>query len=86
MAGISPSNLSKSRVIHCPSCLTTKGTKSKLRYSHQILQAVMLHPDMRPVIPLAPEPIVKADGNDKNDCERCAGKRLMEKYAPHIPS
>jgi hypothetical protein len=68
-----------SEKINCPSCLTYKGTKSKLRYSHQILQAVMLHPDMRQVVPLAPEPIVKADGNDKNDCERSAGKRLIGK-------
>jgi len=52
-----------SETIHCLSCLTTKSTKSNLRYSHQILQAVMLHPDMRQVIPLAPEPIIKADGN-----------------------
>lgn len=68
-----------SEKINCPSCLTYKRTKSKLRYAHQILQAVMLHPDMRQVIPLAPEPIIKADGNDKNDCERSAGKRLIGK-------
>jgi hypothetical protein len=66
-----------SQNVHCPSCLTTKG--KKLRYSHQILQAVMLHPDMRQVIPFAPEPIVKADGDVKNDCERSAGKRLIAK-------
>ena len=66
-----------SEKINCPSCLTYKGEKSKMRYSHQILQAVMLHTDMRQVIPLAPEPIIKADGSDKNDCERSAGKRLI---------
>jgi hypothetical protein len=66
-----------SQSVHCPSCLTTKG--KKLRYSHQILQAVMLHPDMRQVIPFAPESIVKADGDVKNDCERSAGKRLIAK-------
>lgn len=75
-----------SEKIHCPCCLTYKGAKSKTRYSHQILQAVMLHPDMRQVIPLAPEPIIKTDGNVKNDCERSAGKRLMGKYALRIPS
>jgi hypothetical protein len=75
-----------SETIHCPSCLTyNKGTKTKLRYSHQILQAVMLHPSMRQVIPLAPEPIVKADGNDKNDCERSAGKRLIAKIRTTHP-
>jgi hypothetical protein len=71
--------------INCPSCLTYKGSKAKLRYSHQILQAVMLNPDMRQVIPLAPEPIIKADGNDKNDCERSAGKRLIAKIRTTHP-
>jgi hypothetical protein len=74
-----------SEKINCPSCLTYKRTKSKLRYSHQILQAVMLHPDMRQVIPLAPEPIIKADGNEKNDCERSAGKRLIGKIRQAYP-
>jgi len=74
-----------SEKINCPSCLTYKGTKARLRYSHQILQAVMLHPAMRQVIPLAPEPIVKADGQDKNDCERSAGKRLIGKIRATHP-
>lgn len=71
--------------INCPSCLTCKGSKSKLRYSHQILQAVLLHPNMRQVVPLAPEPIIRADGSDKNDCERCAGKRLIAKIRSTHP-
>lgn len=71
--------------INCPSCLIFKGSESKLRYSHQILQAVMLHPNMRQVIPLAPELIIKADGDDKNDCERCAGKRLIGKIRAAHP-
>jgi hypothetical protein len=76
-----------SETIHCPSCLTAKSSKkgSKLRFSHQILQAVMLHPDMRQVIPLAPEPIVRSDGNEKNDCERSAGKRLVGKIRAAHP-
>jgi hypothetical protein len=74
-----------SEKVCCPSCLTYKGTKSKIRYSHQILQAVMLHPDMRQVIPLAPEPIVRTDGDVKNDCERSAGKRLIRKIRSAHP-
>jgi hypothetical protein len=85
LIGLDGSQYFSSEKINCPSCLTYKGTKSKLRYSHQILQAVMLHPDMRQVVPLAPEPIVKADGNDKNDCERSAGKRLIGKIRAAHP-
>jgi len=33
---------------------------------------VLMHPDCREVIPLAPEPIEKQDGSEKNDCERNA--------------
>jgi hypothetical protein len=34
---------------------------------------------MRQVIPLAPEPIQNIDGSAKQDCERNAGKRLLNK-------
>jgi len=79
LIAIDGSQYFSSNKINCPSCLTYKGAKSKMRYSHQILQAVMVNPDMRQVIPLAPELIIKADGNVKNDCERSAGKRLIKK-------
>ena len=36
-----------------------------------------MHPDLKTVIPIAPEPIVKQDGVAKNDCELNASKRLM---------
>ena len=74
-----------SEKINCPSCLTYKGIRSKLRYSHQVLQAVMLNPTMRQVIPLAPEMIINSDGNTKNDCERSAGKRLIGKIRTAHP-
>jgi hypothetical protein len=62
--------------IHCPHCLTTT-SKKKVRYHHQILQAAIVHPEKRQVIPFAPEPIENTDGNDKQDCEINAGKRLI---------
>jgi len=64
--------------IHCDSCLEkvhrSTGTTS---YSHQMLGAVLVHPDLKVVIPLAPEPIIKQDGQTKNDCERNAAKRFF---------
>ena len=47
-----------------------------------------IHPDHKEVIPLAPEPIIKQDGQSKNDCERNAGKRFLGKLRkdhPHVP-
>lgn len=52
-----------------------------------MLGAVLLHPDKREVIPLMPEPIVKQDGTNKNDCARNAAKRLIAKLRqdhPHL--
>ena len=64
--------------VHCPSCLEKKNKSTgTVTYSHQMLGAVIVHPDLREVIPLAPEPIIKQDGETKNDCERNAAKRLL---------
>jgi hypothetical protein len=52
-----------------------------------MLAASLVHPDHREVIPLMPEPIIKQDGQTKNDCERNAAKRFFEKFRkdhPHL--
>ena len=70
--------------IHCPGCLhATKDNQT--RYYHQILQAVIVHPDMRQVLPLAPEPIQNTDGTEKQDCEINAGKRLIARIRKRHP-
>ncbi len=71
--------------IHCPGCLR-KGSKSgEVRYEHQILQAALMRPGKREVIPLAPEAILNSDGNGKQDCEIEAGKRLIKKIRSAHP-
>ena len=48
---------------------------------------MIVHPDQREVIPLAPEPITRQAGATKNDCERNAAKRFFEKLRrdhPHL--
>jgi len=76
-----------SNTIQCSGCLQAN-SKSGTRYYHQILQAVIVHPDMRQVLPLAPEPIQNTDGNKKQDCEINAGKRIVaniRKQHPKLP-
>jgi len=77
-----------SATIHCDSCLEKINKRTgEVTYSHQMLAAVIVHPDHREVIPLASEPIQKQDGSTKNDCERNAAKRLLEKLRrehPHL--
>jgi hypothetical protein len=36
-------------------------------YHHQMLAGAIVNPDMETVIPLAPEPIIKQDGEQIND-------------------
>jgi hypothetical protein len=74
--------------IHCPSCLTrTNSATGEVTYSHQMLAAAIVHPDLSEVIPVFPEPIEKQDGETKNDCERTAAKRFVEQFRhahPHL--
>src|SRR5205807_4255314 len=77
-----------SQQIHCESCLERHHRNGTISYSHQMLGAALIHPDKREVIPLMPEPIVKQDGTEKNDCEREAAKRLIVQLRqdhPHLP-
>ena len=75
-----------SQTVHCDSCLEKVNSKTgEVTYHHQMLGAVLLHPDHREVIPLAPEPIQKQDGTTKNDCERNAAKRLLRQIRKEHP-
>ena len=65
--------------IHCEHCLTKQSRNGTIYYYHQAVAAVLTHPDTREVIPLAIEPIIKQDGQTKNDCERNATARLLER-------
>ena len=74
--------------IKCPCCLEKHHQNGTVTYSHQMLGAAVVHPDHKEVIVLAPEPIIKADGDAKNDCERNATRRWLKLFRqehPHLP-
>ena len=74
--------------IHCPSCLVKHHRGGGITYYHQLLGATLVHPDLKEVIPLAPEPIIQQDGETKNDCERNATRRWLQRFRqehPHLP-
>jgi len=76
-----------SKTIHCQSCLEKHHRDGSTTYCHQMLGAALIHPDKREVIPLMPEPIIKQDGTENNDCERNAAKRFIAKARqdhPHL--
>ena len=71
--------------IHCPSCLEKHHRNGNITYSHQLLGATLVHPDLKEVIPLAPEPIIQQDGQTKNDCERNATRRWLKQFREEHP-
>ncbi|NBQ47864.1 MAG: transposase [Sphingobacteriia bacterium] len=76
-----------SKTVHCENCCEKSHRDGSKTYYHHMLGAVLVHPDMSVVIPLAPEPIVKGDGFTKNDCEQNASKRLLtdlRREHPHL--
>ncbi len=73
--------------VHCAHCCERRHRDGRVSYYHQVLGAVLAHPAHREVFPLAPEPILRADGARKNDCERNAAKRLLRdvrREHPHL--
>ena len=76
-----------SQSVHCENCCTKHHRDGRITYHHQILAASIVHPDQKVVYPLAPEPIMKGDGDKKNDCERNASKRWVRDFRrehPHL--
>jgi hypothetical protein len=74
--------------VHCRHCLTRKHRNDETASYHQLLAAAIVHPDFPEVIPLAPEPIQRQDGQSKNDCERNAARRWLKGFRrehPHLP-
>ena len=77
-----------SELVNCEHCLhsTTAGVT---RYHHDILQAAIVHPDKRQVLPLAPEFVRNSDGRGgkyrKQDCEINAGCRMLERLRGDYP-
>jgi len=76
-----------SKKVHCSSCMQKTSKNGGVTFSHHMLGAAIVHPDQKEVIPLMPEPIIKQDGETKNDCERNAAKRFLAKLRadhPHL--
>ena len=84
LVSVDGSQYFSSEKICCPHCLVTE-SKGHVRYHHQILQSVIVHPDMRQVLPLAPEAISNRDGSKKQDCERNAAKRVVDNIRATYP-
>lgn len=68
----------ESHKVHCQNCCEKHHRNGKVSYYHQMFAGSIIHPDMKQVIPLCPEPIMKQDGTTKNDCETNAAHRFLK--------
>jgi len=76
-----------SKTMHGAPCLHKVHHSGSSTYFHQMVGAAMIHPDLRAVISLLPEPLVRPDGTAKNAGERHAAKRFIAKLRkdhPHL--
>jgi hypothetical protein len=84
LVGVDGTGYFSSKKIHCEHCQHKKqkeGEKEEELYYHTAVCGVVVKPGSNIVIPLMPEFITNVDGTKKQDCERNAGKRLIERYA-----
>ena len=75
-----------SHTIHCDSCCEKHYKKGEdITYTHQMVVGSIVHPCKKQVLPIGFEPIIKSDGQQKNDCERNASKRWLENFREAHP-
>lgn len=67
--------------ISCACCATRTDRTGKTHYYHATLLPLMVQPGLEHVLPCFPEMITPQDGAEKQDCERNAGKRWLEKWS-----
>ena len=77
--------LFSSEEVHCKNCCEKHHRDGRITYHHNMLAGVLVHPDQQEVFPFCPEPIFKADGSTKNDCEQNATRRFLEHFHREHP-
>jgi len=69
--------------IHCTHCQTRNKTDANgmktIQYYHSAITPIIAKPNTNTILPLLPEIISNADGDDKQDCEINASKRWLDK-------
>lgn len=76
----------ESKNIFCENCCKKTHKNGTIGYYHYMLGAAIVHPSLKQVVPLCPEPIVKQDGNSKNDCESRAFYRMLPDIKKEHPN
>jgi hypothetical protein len=89
LASVDGTGYFSSQSVHCENCCEKVNKKTgEVTYYHNMLSAVLCHPERKEVFPLtAPEAIIKQDGVKKNDAEQNASIRCLRRLRrehPHL--
>jgi hypothetical protein len=79
------SGIYSSEKVSSEHCLGKRKRNGKTEYYQQLLGAAFVSPGLKEVFPLCPEMISKQDGTKKQDCERNATRRWLEKFRKEHP-
>lgn len=85
IVSIDATGLYSSKKVCCPDCCIKNHSNGEIEYYHQMLIAVIVHPDKKTVFPVAPQAIIKEINAAKNDCELNATKRLLTDIKKDYP-
>lgn len=70
-----------SQKINCPNCTERELSNGETLYAHSAILPVIVKAGKSWVLPLEPEFITPQDGHEKQDCERAAIKRWVQRNA-----
>lgn len=65
--------------IECPGCLRRADKQGEIHYSHVVVGATLVRAGSHAILPLDAEQVRNEDGQEKQDCELNAGKRLVHR-------
>jgi hypothetical protein len=71
--------------VQCPGCLHRTDSNSQVHYHHTVVSATLVKAGSHRVMPLDVEEVRNSDGQDKQDCELNAAKRLIPRLRQEHP-
>jgi hypothetical protein len=74
-----------STCLQCPSCLQRRDSSGEVHFRHTVVSGTLVKAGSHRVLPLDVEEVRNEDGQDKQDCEIKAAKRLMPRLREEHP-
>jgi hypothetical protein len=71
--------------VQCPGCVQRTDSTGQVHYRHTVVSATLVKAGSHRVLPLDVEEVHNSDGQDKQDCELNAAKRLLSRLRQEHP-